>query len=211
MQPTTNTITSRSARRRVRDRHRALIAVGALALSSLLAACGGSSDSSATSDGGGDEVTTTAATDGSSGGDTTTTTEAGASDLDVCAEVTKDDMAAILTEADLTEVTTNEAITAPNCRYSIEISGGGTTITADVATIVWSDPTYFDGQKELQTDEVDLPDVGADAFSIVDGNTIFVRGATGTFVVDGGVELTEGGTAASTEQLTAIAKLLVDL
>lgn len=215
MQPNTLTSSSSSTARPSWRHRRALgiVGISALALGSLLTACGGSSDASSSSSNGSDATTTAAdgGGDSSSGGETTTTGLAGAPDLDICAEINKDDMSAILTEAELTAVERNDSIPAPNCRYTVEISGGGTTIQADVISIVWNEPGFFDGQQELQTDEQEVPGLGADAFSIDDGGQIMVRGKSGAFQITRGVELTSDGTAASPEQMTAIAKLVADL
>lgn len=215
MQPTMITSSSTPLARASRRRRRAAIVAGAtaLALSSLLTACGGSSDASTSSSNGSDATTTAAGsnTGDTSGDQTTTTAVAGAPDLDLCAKITKEDMAAILPEATLTTVEPNSAIPAPSCRYQIDISGGGVSMQSDVISIVWNEPGFFDAQQELQTDEQAVPGVGADAFSIDDGGQILVRGKTGAFQITRGVELTSGGTAASDEQMAAIAKLVADL
>lgn len=212
MQPTTiptqPTTTSRD--RAVRRR----LAIGgvAVALASMLAACGGGSSSdgaTAKADGSSSETTAPASTD-TGGEETTTTAIGGAPDIDLCEEVTKDDVAAILTEASLTAATANDAIPAPNCGYQIDL-GGGSGMTADVVTIVWNNPDFFDAQKELQTDEVDLTGLDTDAFSFGDGGDVLVRGATGTWAITKGVELSAGGQQASDEQILAIAKLVQGL
>ena len=109
------------------------------------------------------------------------------------------------------EAVANPAFTVPNCGYTIDIGSGATAMTADVVSIRWNDPTFFDGQKELQTDEVDLTDIGADAFAIDDGGMILVRGASGTWEIIRGVELTAGGQPASDEQMATIAQLVAGL
>jgi hypothetical protein len=181
----------------------------------MVAACGGSSDPAPTSADGAAETTVPDSGAATSPGDTAGTGDAAeasdSADLDLCAEVTKADIAAILTEADLADAAPNDALTAPNCGYAVEIDGGGSPMAADVVTIVWNDPSYFDGQKELQTDEVDLTGLGADAFSFDDGGMILVRGESGTFEITRGVELSPGGEAASDEQMTAIAALVAGL
>ena len=183
-------------------------AVSGAALSLALGACGGSSEgASPEASDGAETVSTTGDAGGASSPDEATTTAAGAA-LDLCAEVTKEDVAAILPEADLVAAAPRDGLSTPSCGYAVEIGGAGTSMTADVVTIIWNDPSYFDGQKELQTDEVDLSGIGTDAFSIDEGGLILVRGETGTFEIARGVELTSGGTPASDAQMTAIAELV---
>lgn len=190
-------------------RWRALAATFAAALGLTLAACGGSSDASSdtTSDtaSAADAAATSTPTDD---GGVATTAAPATGDLDLCAEVSKDEVAAILTEAELTAAAPNDAISAPNCGYAIEIDAGGSPMVADVVSIVWNDASYFDSQKELQTDEVDLTGLDGEAFSFDDGGMILVRGESGTFEITRGVELTAGGQPATDEQMTAIAALV---
>jgi hypothetical protein len=207
--PRSSTATATRHRPRIQRRWVAGLAAAA-SLSLALGACGGSSEgtSSGTPDGAEAASTTVAAGDGGSASPDATTTTGTGTDLDLCAEVTKEDVAAILPEADLVAAAPREGLTAPSCGYAVEIGGAGTSMTADVVSIIWNDPSYFDGQKELQTDEVDLSGIGADAFSIDDGGIILVRGETGTFEITRGVELTSGGAPASDAQMTAIAELV---
>lgn len=216
MQPTTSpTIPSAQRSGHLHRRRRLAIGALALALTIVVAACGGSSDAGG-SDGAGSSASETSAPSSSgasgSGTDETTTTAAGgAPAVDVCDEVTKEDVAAILTEANLVSAEANSAVPAPNCGYAVEIGGAGSGATADVVTITWNDPAYFDSQKELQTDATELSGFDTDAFTFGDGGDILVRGETGTWLVTQGVELTDGGQPASAEQLAAVAKLVQGL
>ncbi len=193
-------------------RRRLALGAVALALAAVLAGCGGGSsdDGDASASGGSTpEATAPASSDG--GSDETTSTLASVPDLDLCSEVTKDEVAAILPEAELTQAEANPSLTVPNCGYAIEIAGGGTEMTADVVTITWNEPGFYDGQKELQTDATELTGFDTEAFTFGDSGTVLVQGATGAFMVTQGVELAEGGQPASPEQLAAIAKLVQDL
>lgn len=205
------------ARRSPSLRRRLALGATVLAVASLLAACGGGSSDDATpttSAGSSDSSATSApdagTDDGSGGTDATTTAVDGAPAIDLCEEVTKDDVAAILPEATLLAAKATPSIPAPNCGYSIDL-GAGSGMTADVVTIIWNNPDFFDSQKELQTDETDLTGLDTDAFSIADGGSILVRGETGTWQINRGVELSAGGQPASPEQLVAIAKLVQGL
>jgi hypothetical protein len=213
MQPNTSP-TRPSAHRPARPNRRRRLAIGALALTltAVVTACGGSSDAGG-SDGAAPAAseTTAASSSGSGTDEATTTAIGGAPAIDVCEEVSQEDVAAILTEADLVSAEANSAIPAPNCGYAIEIGGAGSGATADVVTITWNDPSFFDGQKELQTDETELTGFDTDAFAFGDGGDILVRGETGTWAVTQGVELSDGGQPASAEQLAAIAKLVQGL
>ena len=216
MQPIT-VPTSPSTHRPARPDRRRRLAIGALALAlaTVVTACGGSSDAGG-SDGTGNSASETSApsssgASGSGAEETTTTAAGGAPTVDVCEEVTQEDVAAILTEANLVSAEANSAVPAPNCGYAVEIGGAGSGATADVVTITWNDPSYFDSQKELQTDATDLSGFDTDAFTFGDGGDILVRGETGTWLVTQGVELTDGGQPASAEQLAAVAKLVQGL
>lgn len=214
--PTARPLTPLPNRSRRRRPPAAVLVVGALALGSLLAACGGSSgsdadaapDTTAPVDGG--SATDDTSGDPAGGTDETTTAPAGAADLDLCAEVSGEEVAAILTGADLVDVSPREGIPTPSCRYQVEIGGGAAT--APVVTIDWNEPGFFDAQRELQTSETDLPELDADAFILEEGSPmVYVRGETGDFLVTQGVELTDGGQPATREQLIAIAELVQDL
>ena len=205
MQPNTTTIPS------VR-----LLACGLAIVAALsLAGCGSSGGSDA-----GAKATTTAASDagGSSGGadgsdgsgDTATSAADGAMpDLDVCEELSKTDIEELLGGATLDGAKAQTTIPAPNCDYVRTISGGGVTMDSFVVRVVWNDPSYFDSQKELQTDEVPID--GIDAFATNDYGTILVKGESGAWEVTRGVELSDGGQAASQEQMTAIAQRVATL
>lgn len=189
-----------------------LAAVGAL----VLAGCGSSGGSDAA------KATTTAASgtsDGAGSGDTsgsggsgdtaTTAADGGMPDVDVCAELSKSDVEELLGGATLDGAKAQTTIPAPNCDYLRTISGGGVTMDSFVVRVVWNDPSYYDGQQELQTDEV--PVEGIDAFAINDYGTILVKGSSGTWEVTRGVELSDGGQVASQEQMTAIAQKVAAL
>lgn len=135
-------------------------------------AADGSSDTSAPVDGG---STAAGATDG---GEDTTTSPAGTPDLDLCAEVTEEDVAAILPEAELVDVSPNDVFPTPNCRYQVSIGGGA--MNAAVVSIEWNEAGFFDGQKELQSSETDLTELDADAFILEEGSLmVFVRVGAG--------------------------------
>ena len=216
MQPNTTihaTLRPASPTRRGPSLRRLALGATALAVASLLAACGGGSsdDATPTTSPGSSETSAPDSGTDTGGGEEATTTVAGSSDLDLCAEVTKEDVAAILTEANLVEAAPNTAITAPSCGYKVEIGGAGSGATADVVTITWNDPSFFDSQQELQTSATELTGFDTDAFSYDDGGEILVRGESGTWQVTQGVELTDGGQPATPEQLVAIAKLVQGL
>jgi hypothetical protein len=211
MQPNTDStapLTDPVVTRR-RRRPTAALAATALVVGGLLAACGGGSSGSDAADSSSD---TSAPADGTGSADAGegTTTLAGTPDLDICAEVTEEEVAAILPEAELVDVSPNDVVPTPNCRYQISIGGGA--MNAAVVSIDWNEPGFFDGQKELQSSETDLTELDADAFILEEGSLmVFVRGQSGTFLIAQGVELTEGGELASRDQLIAIAELVQDL
>ncbi len=196
---------------------RRAVATGAvLALATLLAACGGGSSSDGASAGDGASTTPTelpadtgtAGTDADPGAETTAVDD-GTADVDICGEITQADMEAILPEATFSSVAPNAVIPAPTCEYNIELTGG---IEAAVVQILLAgeDPGYLDAQREIQADAVDVPGLD-DAFAYDDFGSILVQGESGTFLVERGVELTEGGEAASQDQMIAIAQLVADL
>jgi hypothetical protein len=197
--------------RRNAVRRRFALGAATVALTALLAACGGSSDGDAAKPDASGSETTAAPSSDSGAEETTTSATGGAPDIDLCEEVPKEDVAAILTEAELTRVEPNPSLSVPNCGYAIEIGGGGSEMTADVVTITWNEPGFYDGQKELQTDATELTGFDTEAFTFGDHGTVLVQGATGAFMVTHGVELAEGGQPASPEQLAAIAKLVQGL
>lgn len=199
-----------------RPSRRALAAGLALTLAATLAACGGGSSDDAS--GAGDDTTTptelpadtstdTGGTD--AGGTDTTIAEDGTSDLDICAELTQEEMQAILTEATLVSAAPNDVIPTPSCYYNIDLTGGIQAAVIQINLIV-DDRDYFEAQRDLQTDAVDVPGV-EDAFAYDDFGTIMVLTPSGVFQIERGVELTEGGEAASQEQMTAIAEQVSEL
>lgn len=183
-----------------------LVPVAALAI--LLGACGGSSSGDGSSD-----ATTTPTelasepTDGSTGTDATTT-EAAADATAICDAITQDDIAAILTEATLTEAAPNPALSLPSCDYSIDLGG----VAAYVVQIRQeaTDGAFYDSQKEVQPDAEPVPGID-DAFSYDDVGTIVLKTDTGSYTVERGVELTDGGQPASNDQMIAIAQKVAAL
>ncbi|MFN8017074.1 MAG: hypothetical protein U0P45_03015 [Acidimicrobiales bacterium] len=197
-----------------RDRHashRTTLAGLTVAAMVLLAARGGSSSDGASKDTSPtkDAATTTAATGDGSVSDDTTTTAGEGDDLDLCAELTQSDVEELLGGASLSGAKPQEALTAPNCDYVRTMDAGGSTMDGFVVRIVRSDASYFDSQKELQTDALEVP--GLDAFAYNDFGTIVVRGKSGTFEVVRGIELADGGEVANQAQMTAIAQQVQDL
>jgi hypothetical protein len=193
-------------------RHRRAAAAAALTLATLLAACGGGSSSDGAS-GSSDETTapTEAPADGgtSSGDGSTTTEAAGAADVDICGEITQADMEAIIPNATFSTVAPNTVIPTPTCDYSIEIAP---EFEGAVIQIQQSSPdgAYYDGQKDLQSDAVDVEGV-SDAFSFNDGGSIILKTSTGSYSIIRGVEPAPGAPAVSEAQMAAIAKLVAEL
>jgi hypothetical protein len=205
------------------SRHRSLrsrrsVAAVALTLATVLAACGGGGSDDASSDAG--DATTAPADGGTSTDDTGTDTgtDTGSDgtvddgvlpEVDICGAITQADMEAILPEATFSSVAPNDVVPAPTCEYRIELTGG---FEASVVQILLAaeERSYLDGQREIQTDAVDVPGLD-DAFAYDDFGTIMVLGESGVFLVERGVELTEGGTAASQDQMIAIAERVAEL
>jgi hypothetical protein len=200
--------------------HRA-IAVAVLSLATLLAACGGGSDEAAeeattpteaatgatTSDG--TDAETTDAGTGTDAGTDEAADDGALPEVDICSEITQADMEAILPEATFSSVAPNDVTPAPTCEYRIELTGG---IEASVVQILLAaeEPDDLQAQRDIQTDAVDVPGLD-DAFAYDDFGTIVVQGESGVFLVERGVELTEGGTAASQDQMIAIAERVAAL
>ena len=205
MQPTTHASTTHALARSRRRRP----ALGALALAVglVLAGCG-SSGGDAQADGG---TTSTTAADGGGtsapdDGMASTTTAAGSSSIDLCAEVTAEQVSDILGVT--ATASPNPALSAPSCNYTRDIGG----VQGNLVRIDGNDPSFFASQQELQTEEQPVPELGDRGFALTTGSTmVYVQGKTATWLVTQGVELEDGGQPATLEQLTAIAKLLVDL
>ncbi|MBK6855489.1 MAG: hypothetical protein IPG97_02700 [Microthrixaceae bacterium] len=103
----------------------------------------------------------------------------------------------------------NSAWTTPNCSYAIEMDGFPEGAT--VANIQWNARPFLAGQREIQEDATEVAGLN-DAILITTGSPMLIlAGASGDFVVTGGVELSVGGEVATVEQLTAIAKLAQEI
>jgi hypothetical protein len=215
--------TTSSRHRSLRSRRSA--AAVALTLATVLAACGGGGSDDASSDAGdattapADAGTDGTSTDGTGGDDTGSDTGSEGTDgavddgvlpdVDICGAITQEDMAAILPEATLISAAPNDAIPAPTCDYNIELTGGFEAAVIQIL-LAAEEPSYLEGQRDIQTDAVDVPGLD-DAFAYDDFGTIMVLGESGVFLVERGVELTEGGTAASQDQMIAIAERVAEL
>ncbi len=182
----------------------------AAALAILLGACGGSSSSDGSSSSSADDTTTPTelASDPTGAGTGASTTAAAADATAICDAITQDDVAAILPEATLTKAAPNPAYSLPSCDYSIDLGG----VTGYVVQIRQdaTDGAYYDSQKEVQPDAEPVPGID-DAFAFSDFGTIVLKTGTGSYTVQRGVELTDGGQPASSDQMIAIAEQVADL
>lgn len=130
------------------------------------------------------------------------------SDLDVCSEITGAQVGEIL-GVTIVNAQPNSAWTTPNCSYAIEMDGFPEGAT--VANIQWNARPFLAGQREIQEDATEVAGLN-DTILITTGSPMLIlAGASGDFVVTGGVELSVGGEVATVEQLTAIAKLAQEI
>lgn len=185
--------------------HRALgrVAILALALGLTVgtAACGGGSSDASSDPTVAVDETTTAAPDAGTDDGATATTEAAGADVDICAEITAEDVEAILTGADIADAKPNDAYPTPSCAYSVTWPGQ----PLSVVQILWNEDGFLDAQREGNPTATDVADLD-DAIAISD-SSIVVAGESGDFQVDGGIELAEGGDVATKDQLIAVAAL----
>ena len=201
MQPTEIThLSTVDSHRRRRARVRVALIAGSILFGTALIGCGGSSEEGSSSTA---PAADSAPSTPDSGGGDPATTEPAASTLDVCAEITEADVTEILTGATLSG---SEPLPGPNpsCQYFTDVGG----FEGAVVQIQLFPTEYYDGQKEIQSEAVDLPGLD-EAFTIGD-RLIIAKTATGTVQVSGGIEVTPGQPA-TLEQLTAVAALAQDL
>lgn len=187
-------------------------AVVGLVLATSVVACGGGS-----SDGAGSASGTSTTTASSEPGSSTTAagepadsgtspdTGAGSPELDLCAEVTADDVAAILAGAEISEAAPNPSLTTPTCQYLVDWAG----TPLSVVQITWNEDGFLDALRQSNPTATDLD--GVDDGVAISEDSIVVAGASGDFQVDAGVELTDGGSVATQEQLVAVAQLVEGL
>lgn len=182
--------------------------IPAAALAVLLGACGGSSSSDGSASPDATTTPTELASEPTDEAAATSTTAAAADATAICDAITQDDVAAILPEATLTEAAPNPAYSLPSCDYSIDlggVSGYVVQIRQDA-----TDGAYYDSQKEVQPDAEPVPGID-DAFAFADFGTIVIKTGTGSYTVQRGVELTDGGQPASNDQMIAIAEKVAAL